>query len=180
LAEEIQKRKKPAKTLPKKPRESFYPCGIIQNYGGTGFERWTNSDNLSQWCEGKLSGKHKHARVKNIDQYIDTMFTLSSTNSFHFYSQPTDMRKSFDGLSGIIQNTLESNPCNGDVFIFINRRRDKIKLLHWQGISFTLYYKRLEEGAFEVPTYDPEAGSVILSYTQIVMLVDGLTRYWPR
>lgn len=103
------------------------------------------------------------------------MFTLSSTNSFHLYSQPTDMRKSFDGLSGLIQNNLESNPCNGDVFIFINKRRDKIKLLHWQGISFTLYYKRLEEGTFEVPIYDPEVGSVVLNYTQIVMLVDGLT-----
>jgi len=103
------------------------------------------------------------------------MFTLSTSNRFHLYNQPTDMRKSFDGLSGLIQNTLQSNPCNGDVFIFINRRRDKIKLLHWQGISFTLYYKRLEEGTFEVPAYDPEAGSVILSYTQIVMLVDGLT-----
>ncbi len=103
------------------------------------------------------------------------MFTLSSTNSFHLYSRPTDMRKSFDGLSGLIQNTLGNNPCNGDVFIFINRRRDKIKLLHWQGISFTLYYKRLEQGTFEVPVYDPEVGSVVLSYTQIVMLVDGLT-----
>ena len=103
------------------------------------------------------------------------MFTLSSTNSFHLYNQPTDMRKSFDGLSGLIQNNLESNPCNGDVFIFINKRRDKIKLLHWQGISFTLYYKRLEEGTFEVPIYDPEVGSVVLNYTQIVMLVDGLT-----
>lgn len=103
------------------------------------------------------------------------MFTLSPTNSFHLYSQPTDMRKSFDGLSGLIQNNLESNPCNGDVFIFINKRRDKIKLLHWQGISFTLYYKRLEEGTFEVPIYDPEVGSVVLNYTQIVMLVDGLT-----
>ena len=103
------------------------------------------------------------------------MFTLSSSNSFHLYSQPTDMRKSFDGLSGLIQNTLASNPCNGEVFIFINRRRDKIKLLHWQGISFTLYYKRLEQGTFEVPVYDPEVGSIDLSYTQMVMLVDGLT-----
>jgi transposase len=103
------------------------------------------------------------------------MFTLSSGNKFHLYSQPTDMRKSFDGLSGLIHNTLGSNPCSGDVFIFINRRRDKIKLLHWQGISFTLYYKRLEEGTFEVPIYEPEVGSIVLSYTQIVMLVDGLT-----
>ena len=103
------------------------------------------------------------------------MFTLSSSNCFHLYSQPTDMRKSFDGLSGLIQNRLERNPCNGDVFIFINRRRDKMKLLHWQGISFTLYYKRLEEGTFELPGYDIEAGSIVLNYAQIVMLVDGLT-----
>jgi transposase len=85
------------------------------------------------------------------------------------------MRKSFDGLSGLVQNNLGNNPLNGDVFIFINRRRDKIKLLHWQGVSFTLYYKRLEEGTFEVPSYDMEAGSITLSYAQMVMLVDGLT-----
>jgi transposase len=103
------------------------------------------------------------------------MFTLSSSNTFHLYSNPTDMRKSFDGLSGLIQNTLGSNPCSGDVFIFINKRRDKIKLLHWQGISFTLYYKRLEEGTFELPEYDIQSGSITLSYTHIVMLIDGLT-----
>jgi len=46
------------------------------------------------------------------------------------YSEATDMRKSFNGLSGIIENELEGNPINGDVFMFINRSRDKIKLLH--------------------------------------------------
>ena len=84
------------------------------------------------------------------------------------------MRKSFDGLSGLVQNSLDKNPCNGSVFIFINRRRNKIKLLHWQGVSFMLYYKRLEVGTFELPDYDIEAGSIVLSYAQIVMLVDGL------
>ena len=113
--------------------------------------------------------------VKNPDQPISSMFTLSSSNKFHLYSEPTDMRRSFDGLSGIIQNNLESNPCNGDVFIFINKRRDKIKLLHWQGISFTLYYKRLEKGTFELPEYDLSIGSITLSYTQLVMIIDGLT-----
>jgi transposase len=103
------------------------------------------------------------------------MFTLSSSNTFHLYSQPADMRKSFDGLSGLVQNNLESNPCNGDVFIFINRRRDKIKLLHWQGISYTLYYKRLEKGTFELPEYDSGVGSITLDYAQMVMIVDGLT-----
>jgi transposase len=103
------------------------------------------------------------------------MFTLSSSNKFHLYSQPTDMRKSFDGLSGVVQNNLESNPCSGDVFIFINRQRDKIKLLHWQGISFTLYYKRLEKGTFELPNYDISIGSITINYTQLAMIIDGLS-----
>jgi transposase len=85
------------------------------------------------------------------------------------------MRKSFDGLSGIIRNELEGNPCNGDVFIFINRNRNKMKLLHWQGIGFILYYKRLEEGTFETLEYDPQTGTIVLNYAQVVMMVDGLS-----
>ena len=103
------------------------------------------------------------------------MFALSSNNRFHLYSKPTDMRKSFDGLSGLVQNTLGCNPYNGDVFIFVNKRRDKIKLLHWQGISFILYYKRLEKGTFELPRYDASVGSITLSYAQMVMIIDGLS-----
>ena len=103
------------------------------------------------------------------------MFALSSESQFHLYSQPTDMRLSFDGLSGLIQNNLECNPCNGDVFIFINKSRDKIKLLHWQGSGFILYYKRLEKGAFELPKYDSTVGSITLDYATLVMIVDGLS-----
>jgi transposase len=103
------------------------------------------------------------------------MFSLTSNLCYHLYSQATDMRKSFDALSGIVRNELGGNPCGGDVFIFINRSRNKIKLLHWQGIGFTLYYKRLEEGTFEPLAYDPQVGSITLSYPQIVLLVDGLS-----
>lgn len=103
------------------------------------------------------------------------MFTLSSSTKYHLYSKPTDMRKSFDGLSGLITNNLNGNPCNGEVFIFINKNRDKIKLLQWQGGGFTLYYKRLEKGSFELPEYDIEKGSITLSYSKIVMIIDGLT-----
>jgi len=103
------------------------------------------------------------------------MFTLSSNHRFSLYSQPTDMRKSFNGLSGIIINELGENPSSGDVYIFINKPRNKIKLLHWQGMGFTLYYRRLEEGTFEPLEYGREVGSIRLSYTQIVMLVDGLS-----
>lgn len=103
------------------------------------------------------------------------MFALSSDNRFHLYGQPTDMRKSFDGLSGLVQNTLGRNPAGGDVFIFINKCRDKIKLLHWQGASFMLYYKRLERGTFELPLYDSSVGSIALDYTKLVMIIDGLS-----
>jgi len=103
------------------------------------------------------------------------MFALSSENQFHLFSKPTDMRKSFDGLSGLVENTLGRNPSGGDVFIFINKRRDKIKLLHWQGASFVLYYKRLEKGTFELPRYDAVAGSISLDYAKLVMIIDGLS-----
>jgi transposase len=63
------------------------------------------------------------------------MFALTSELKFHLYNQATDMPKGFDGLSGLITNELELNPCNGDVFIFINKPRSKIKLLHWQRVG---------------------------------------------
>lgn len=103
------------------------------------------------------------------------MFTLGSTLHFQLYSNPTDMRKSFDGLCGLIQNTLAQSPTNGDVYVFVNKTRNKIKLLHWSGSSFVLYYKRLEKGTFELPRYDIESGSYALKYSQIVMLVDGIS-----
>jgi len=103
------------------------------------------------------------------------MFALTTDNTFHLYSHSTDMRKSFDALSGLVRNNLGNNPMGGEVFIFINKRRDKIKLLHWQGSGYLLYYKRLEKGTFELPRYDASIGSITLSYAQMVMIMDGLS-----
>jgi transposase len=103
------------------------------------------------------------------------MFTLSSYQKFNLFSQPTDIRKGFNGLSGIVSNILEDNPRSGEVFIFINKTRDKIKLLQWQGGGFVLYYKRLEQGTFELPQYDNLEGSIMLSYTKMAMMIDGLS-----
>jgi transposase len=103
------------------------------------------------------------------------MFTLGSSLTFQLYSQPTDMRKSFDSLCGLVQNQLGQRPTNGDVYVFINKSRNKIKLLHWGGSGFVLYYKRLESGTFEHPQYDIETGSYQMSYSQMVMLIDGIS-----
>ena len=103
------------------------------------------------------------------------MFTLSDNHRFLLYSQPTDMRKSFDGLSGLIKNQLATDPRNGDVFLFINKGRDKIKLLHWNGCGYTLYYKCLEKGTFELPSYKQKRGSIKLNYAKLVMILEGLS-----
>ena len=103
------------------------------------------------------------------------MFTLSSQDRFLLYSKPTDMRKSFDSLSGLIREELLSNPCSGDVYLFINKIGDKLKLLHWNGSSYTLYYKRLERGSFELPRYDKGVGVIRLDYARLVLLIDGLS-----
>lgn len=85
------------------------------------------------------------------------------------------MRKSFDGLSGIVQNQLGRNPSSGEVFIFINRPRNRIKLLHWEYGGFTLYYKRLETGTFELPLFENDLLYCTLPWHQLVMMVDGIS-----
>jgi hypothetical protein len=61
------------------------------------------------------------------------------------------MRKSFDGLCGLVRNVMGQDPMSGDVFIFIGTRKDAINLLHWEQGGFVLYCKRLEEGTFDLP-----------------------------
>ena len=65
---------------------------------------------------------------------------------FRLYSQSTDIRKSFDSLAGIIHNEPKINSQGGDVFLFVNKKRDKVKLLHWSGSHCIIYYKILERG----------------------------------
>ena len=101
------------------------------------------------------------------------MFGLSASNRLLLYSQPTDMRKSFDGLCGLVTGKLGGNPQSGEVFIFINKRRDKIKLLHWEPGGFVLYYKRLEEGTFLPPRF--EGTGYRMDWAELAMMITGLT-----
>ena len=71
------------------------------------------------------------------------MIALASHLKFYLYPQATDMRKSFDGLSGIVTSVLARDPMSGEVYIFVNRRRDRMKLLLWDKSGFWLFYKRL-------------------------------------
>jgi len=101
---------------------------------------------------------------------------FNNFSGLHFYlcRQPTDMRKNFDGLSGVIESSLGANPLSGDVFIFINKRRDRIKLLLWDRNGFWLFYKRLEKGTFQLPTETSDSQSVELNYDALWMILTGI------
>lgn len=89
------------------------------------------------------------------------------------FGQPTDMRKGFDGLSGLIINKLGKNPIDGSVYIFINRRRDRMKLLVWQSNGFVLYYKRLESGTFEI-TWSLE-NELSIEWETLMLIIQGVS-----
>jgi transposase len=82
------------------------------------------------------------------------------------------MRRSFAGLSGIVTNELQKPLTSGDVFIFINKPRNSIKLLVWDRNGFVIYYKRLEEGTFEVPGTDEK--SISIKWEELVMMLEGI------
>jgi transposase len=103
------------------------------------------------------------------------MFSLTSSFRYYLYREPTDMRKSFDGLSGLVQGQLERNPTSGEVFIFVNRRKNKVKLLRWEQGGFILYYKRLEMGTFELPRFIGGAVSCQMSWSGLMLMIEGIS-----
>lgn len=102
------------------------------------------------------------------------MFSLNERNRYFLYRSATDMRKGFDGLSGVVRNSLGMDPLSGDVFIFLNRRRTHMKLLVWEESGFVVYYKRLERGRFEYPHIDGSGRSIVLSWRQLMLIIEGI------
>ena len=103
------------------------------------------------------------------------MFSLTSSLHYYLYSESTDMRKGFDGLSGLVQNELKRNPHSGDVFVFVNKRCDSMKLLRWEKGGYILYYKRLEQGTFEMPLKQEYIVSNEIQWPQLMMMIEGIS-----
>lgn len=103
------------------------------------------------------------------------MFSLNSSDRYYLYHGTTDMRNSFDGLSGLIRSRLGKDPLSGEVFIFINKRRNLIKLLKWEQGGFELYYKRLETGTLEVLEVKKDALYCQISWPVLVMMIQGIS-----
>jgi len=98
----------------------------------------------------------------------------------------TDMRKSFNSLYALVKDKLGEDPTDGHVFVFCNRRRDRIKTLHWDGSGLWVCAKRLESGTFRWPDPDPPADRVELDWTELQAILGGLDasalkpRKWTR
>lgn len=101
------------------------------------------------------------------------MVGLGSTHRYYVYQGEVDMRKSFDGLQGLVVNELGRTGLEGDVYVFFNRRRTQVKLLVWDRSGFVIYYKRLERGSFE-RYQDSQSGYVSLSWSELQMILEGI------
>lgn len=94
-------------------------------------------------------------------------------------TEPTDMRRSFDGLSGMVQSIMKLDPLSGHLFVFRNRSRDSIKILYWDRDGLALWYKRLEEGTFQFPTDSTNSrecatASAEISESDLSLLLNGI------
>lgn len=84
------------------------------------------------------------------------------------------MRKSYDGLGGLVRQGLGRDPLSGEVFIFLNRRRTQMKLLVWDRSGFVIWGKRLERGTFELPRSSEAGAGMVLSWEELVLILEGV------
>ena len=104
------------------------------------------------------------------------MFLLSPQTKVFLARCASDMRKSFRGLIALTEAVLRQDPASGHLFVFINRRRDLLKILHWDGSGFWIWYRRLERGTFQLPSTDAanEQAGVELTPAQLSLILEGI------
>ena len=102
------------------------------------------------------------------------MFALDTNMRYYLCPGATDMRKSFYTLSAVVSQNMGLNVLSGNVYIFLNRRRNTIKLLRAETGGLVLYIKKLEEGTFPIPNYDGASKSLSMTYAQLVLMIEGI------
>lgn len=100
---------------------------------------------------------------------------IGSTRVVRVYAhtEPTDMRKGFDGLAALVQHGLHRDPLSGDVFLFVSRRRHHAKVLLWDGTGLCIFAKRLEQGRFAAPWERGAEGRVEMTLSELTLLLEG-------
>ena len=106
---------------------------------------------------------------------MSSLLSLTDQRRYHLYRKETDMRKGFNLLCGIVINELGREVMGGDAFIFINKPRTHLKLLLYEQGGFTIFYRRLEKGAFEVPAFNLDSKSMEISCDQLHFILKGIS-----
>jgi transposase len=90
-------------------------------------------------------------------------------------AEPLDLRKSFDGLAGVVKEVLRNDPLSGALFLFFNRAADRVKMLWWDRTGYCILYKRLERGTFRVPRpLTPGSTSVTIEAAELARILEGV------
>lgn len=84
------------------------------------------------------------------------------------------MRKSFDALCGLVNQHCQATILQGGVYIFVNKKRNQIKLLTWEGDGLAIYYKRLEKGVYELPSIAANSGSATIDAVELQLILQGI------
>jgi transposase len=100
------------------------------------------------------------------------MVSLPTSVQIWIATQPTDLRKSFDTLAELVRQQVKGDPLSGQLFVFRNKRADRVKLLYWDDDGYVIVYKRLEVGTFRFPQAD--AAGVQIRAADLQMLLDGV------
>jgi transposase len=102
------------------------------------------------------------------------MLTWGRTVRIFVCVPPTDMRRGFDGLAATAQTVAHQDPLNGHLFVFFNRRRDRVKILYWDTSGYCLWYKRLEAGQFSLSGVAQDQDSVEWDLPQLTLVLEGI------
>jgi transposase len=102
------------------------------------------------------------------------MIGLPSSTPIYLCTQPVDFRKGFDGLTGIVTTALGHSVTDGALFLFVNRKRDRIKALWWETGGLTLWYRRLEQGTVELPKAADGHAHVCIDNVELAMWIAGV------
>lgn len=100
------------------------------------------------------------------------MLSLPPSVRIYLCRLPADMRRSFDGLAAMAQNVVGQDPLSGHLFVFRNRRGDRVKILYWDRDGYAIWAKRLEEGTFRFP--ESTEGTIVVTPTQLAMVLGGV------